>query len=380
VTDLFSENAQGSPPPSRSERRRQRRRKAERRKNVISFLVMIAALGLLIGGAWIFIKPLLSGMGNAEPNDFPGPGSGSTEVVISEGDSGSSIGSTLEDAGVVKTVEAFTDAWEANPSATSIQAGTYALPEQMKAVDAVAALLDSSYRVDLRITIPEGWTASQVYERIASNLDISIEEVEEAGESVGESLPEDAEGNLEGWLAPSTYTVAPGQGPEDVLTQMVERTKNTLKDLDVDEKDQQELLIKASIVEKEVPEQYRPQVARVIENRLEGCSGDKTLGMDTTLVYAFGKQYSEIPEKERDESPFNTRKNPGLPPTPIGSPSTNAIDAALDPAKGNWCYFVTVDLETEETLFTDDIDEHNKNQERYREYLEELRSESNDEG
>src|SRR5699024_12476859 len=134
------------------------------------------------------------------------------------------------------------------------------------------------------------------------------------------------------------------------------------------------------IVEKEVPEQYRPQVARVIENRLEGCSGDKTLGMDTTLVYAFGKQYSEIPEKERDESPFNTRKNPGLPPTPIGSPSTNAIDAALDPAKGNWCYFVTVDLETEETLFTDDIDEQNKNQERYREYLEELPSESNDEG
>src|SRR5699024_2278309 len=183
----------------------------------------------------------------------------------------------------------------------------------MKAVDPVAALPDSSYRVDLRITIPEGWTASQVYERIASNLDISIEEVEEAGESVGESLPEDAEGNLEGWLAPSTYTVAPGQGPEDVLTQQLERTKNTLKDLDVDEKDQQELLIKASIVEKEVPEQYRPQVARVIENRLEGRAGDKTLGMDTTLACAFGKQYSGIPETARDESGCNTRDNQALP-------------------------------------------------------------------
>src|SRR5690625_6039146 len=107
---------------------------------------MIAALGLLIGGAWIFIKPLLSGMGNSEPSGFPGPGSGSTEVHISEGDSGSSIGSTLEDAGVVKTVEAFTDVYRANTSATSIQAGTSALPEEMKAVDAVAALLVSSYR------------------------------------------------------------------------------------------------------------------------------------------------------------------------------------------------------------------------------------------
>lgn len=379
MTDLFSGDLEDRTPPSRSERRQQRRRKAERRKNFISFLVMVAALALLIGGAWFFVKPMISGMGVSESNDYPGPGTGATEVVVSEGDPGSKIGSTLVDAGVVKTVEAFNAAWESNPNATSIQSGTYELPQQMKAIDALAALLDTSYRVDMRITIPEGWTASQVYERVADTMDMSVEEVEDASKKVSESLPSDAEGNLEGWLAPSTYTVAPGETAQDVLTQMVERRKDALGDLDVAGDDQQDVLIKASIVEKEVPEKYRAQVARVIENRLEGCSGDRSLGMDTTLVYAFGKQYSEIPVDEREASPYNTRNNPGLPPTPIGSPSTDAIEATLDPAKGDWCYFVTINLETQETLFTDDLNEHNENQAKYREYLEQLRSESDDE-
>ncbi len=376
MTDLFPGGIE--PPQSRSELRQQRRRKAQRRKTIISFVVMIVALGLLIGGAWFFIKPLFSSMGAKESDDFPGPGTGAAEVIVAEGDTGTDIGRTLVDSGVVKTVDAFTSAYRANPSATSIQSGTYELPREMKAVDAVAALLDSSYRVDIRITIPEGWTARQVYARVADLMDLPLEEVEAAAEEVGASLPSDAEAELEGWLAPSTYTVTPGEGAQDVLTQMVDRTKKTLSDLDVAGDDQQEVITKASIVEKEVPDQYRAQVARVIENRLAGCSGDNSLGMDTTLVYAFGKQYSEISKEERESSPYNTRIHPGLPPTPIGSPSADAIKAVLEPAAGDWCYFVTINLETEETLFTASIEEHNQNQAKYREYLEELRNGSDD--
>lgn len=380
MTDLFSGDLdrRQSTPSSRRERREQRQRRSQRRKNILTFLVMIVALVLLIGGAWFFIKPMLA-PSPAEVTDYPGPGSGSVEIVIAEGDSGTAIGGTLVDAGVVKTVQAFTQAYNANPNATSIQSGTYSLPEEMRAADAVAALLDPAYRADLRITIPEGWTAAQVNERIASNLDVKLEEVESAAAAVGESLPAEAEGNLEGWIAPSTYTIPPESTVEDVLTQMVDLTESTLSRLEVPEEDQQEVIIKASIVEREVPEEYRAQVARVIENRLEGCSGDKALGVDATLVYAFGKQYSEIPVKERDESPYNTRKNPGLPPTPIGSPSVNAIEAVLNPAEGDWCYFVTVNLETQETLFTDDVNEHIQNQQKYREYLNKIRSEANDE-
>lgn len=371
MTDLFSAGA----PESRRDRRQQQRRKAERRKNLISFLVMIGALALLLGGAWIFVKPMIAGMGQESgSSDFPGPGSGSIEVAVAAGDTGAQIGSTLVDAGVVKTIEAFNSAYEANSSARNIQAGTYELPLEMKAADAVAALLDSSYRVDVQITIPEGWTASQVYERVSDMMEVPLEEVESAADTVGETLPASAQNNLEGWLAPATYTVAPAESVESVLTQMVDGTKETLERLEIPAEEQQEVLIKASIVEKEVPAgEYRGQVARVIENRLAGCSGDGTLGMDTTVVYAFGKPYEEISAEELEGSEYNTRKHPGLPPTPIGTPAPDSIEAALNPPEGDWCYFVTINLETKETLFTDNIQEHDENWAKYREYLEEIR-------
>lgn len=340
---------------------------------------MIGALALLVGGGWLFIKPMIASMTDAGASDYPGPGSGSTEVVISEGDHGTDIANTLVDAGVVKTIDAFRDAFETNPSAETIQAGTYELPQEMRAVDAVAALLDSSYRADVRITIPEGWTANQVYERVSDLMDIPLEEVEDAAEEVGGELPKDAEGNLEGWLAPSTYTVNKDTTAQDVLTEMVKRTNETLDELDVAAEKHQDTLIKASIIEREAPaERYRNEVSRVIVNRLDGCAGDDTLGMDSTVVYDIGKPYSEITKDELESSDYNTRLIPGLPPSPIASPSKGAIEAALNPAKGNWCYFVTVNLETEETKFTDSRKEHDKNRAEYREYLEELRSNSDD--
>lgn len=373
MTELFPGGLQETP-PSRRDQRHDRKRKAERRKNFVSFLVMIGALALLVGGAWIFLKPMLSGMWASEPDDFPGPGSGAVEIVVADGDTGSRIGSTLVDAGVVKSVGAFNSAFDANPNAQTIQAGTYELPLEMKAVDAVAALLDGSYRVDIRITIPEGWSTEQIFARIADLMKIPASEIETAAAEVGKTLPEAAEGNLEGWLAPSTYTVAPGDSVESVLTAMVDRTKQELRDLDVAGEDQQDVLIKASIVEWEDPGPHRAQVARVIENRLEGCSFDYTLGMDSTIVFAFGQPYNSVPPAERDASPFNTRRNAGLPPTPIGSPSVSSIEAVMKPANGNWCYFTTVNLETGETKFTDDPKEHERNQEEYREYVRELRA------
>src|SRR5699024_12839293 len=106
---------------------------------------MIGALVLLIGGAWFLIKLLIGDMAVSELNDFPGPGSGSVEVEVEDGDSGRAIGATLTDTGVVKTQKAVTAAYEANPNARTIQAGTYDLPEHMGAAATVATLLVYSY-------------------------------------------------------------------------------------------------------------------------------------------------------------------------------------------------------------------------------------------
>src|SRR5699024_6154830 len=116
-------------------------------------------------------------------------------------------------------------------------------------------------------------------------LGVPVEEVEEAADELAASeLPESAGGELEGWLFPSTYTLAPDATPTSVLTQMFDEMIEVLDARDVPTKEREEVLIKASIVEREASEEYWGQVARVIENRLDNCSGDGRLGMDATYV------------------------------------------------------------------------------------------------
>lgn len=380
MTDLFDEQFAAEEDAAADElggrrsaaRARAARRRAQRRRNAITFVVMVSAIALLVGGAWVLIRPMFDEAPEPTVDDYSGPGHGEVVVTVNSGDSGTDIGHTLVDANVVASVSAFTEAYRNNPQSTQIQAGRYELQEEMAAVDAVQALLDPASRADLTVTIPEGWRATQVYERISARLEIPVEEVEEAAEEVSENyLPEAAEGEIEGWLFASTYTVEEDTDPADLLEQMVDLTVEGLEDRDIPEEDWQETLITASILELEVdnPDHWG-QVARVVENRLQGCSGDGTIGMDTTYAYGLNKPAWEITQSEwQEHHPYNTRRVPGLPPTPISSPGQPAMDAVADPPEGDWCYFVTVNPDTGETRFTDDIEEHRENQQEYREWL-----------
>jgi UPF0755 protein len=119
-----------------------------------------------------------------------------------------------------------------------------------------------------------------------------------------------------------------------------------------------EALTVASIVEREVarPED-RPKVARVIYNRL---AQDMRLQMDSTVHYASGERGSvwTSDEARASDSPYNTYKHKGLPPGPIASPGAAALEAAVNPADGDWLFFVAVNLDTGETRFTSTAAEH----------------------
>src|SRR5699024_6672711 len=163
VTDLF--NKSGEPPAetrqsARARRandpRRRAKRRAQRRRNIISFVVMIVALALLAGGGWVLVRPLLAQDQTEQVDDYPGPGHGNVEIVVSKGASGEEIAGTLTDADVVASESAFVAAYRANPDSSSIQAGTYDLQQEMRASDAVRALLDPASRADMTITVPEG--------------------------------------------------------------------------------------------------------------------------------------------------------------------------------------------------------------------------------
>ena len=92
---------------------------------------------------------------------------------------------------------------------------------------------------------------------------------------------------------------------------------------------------------------------------LEGDETGGLLQIDATVNYAFGRDLGlSLTEEDLDvDSPYNTRKVPGLPPGPIESPGDAAIEAATNPADGDWLYYVTVNLDTGETKFTGDYDE-----------------------
>jgi UPF0755 protein len=130
-----------------------------------------------------------------------------------------------------------------------------------------------------------------------------------------------------------------------------------------------EVLIVASLVQAEVlPEDMR-KAAAVVYNRLDD---DMPLQFDSTVSYALGITELQLSADQLEtESEYNTYQNTGLPPTPINSPGEAALEAALDPAKGKWLYFVTVNPDTRETKFARDYDRFLKLKSQLQEYLAE---------
>ena len=147
---------------------------------------------------------------------------------------------------------------------------------------------------------------------------------------------------------------------------MVDKTVAVAQDLDIGTRAKalgytgEEILTVASILEYEAKadEDYA-KVARVLYNRLDD---GMPLQLDSTVSYVSGRKGDVFTtEDERNaESAYNTYQNTGLPPGPIGSPGEKTIEAALNPAEGSWLYFVAVNLETGETVFSNTFAEHNR--------------------
>ncbi|WP_127127717.1 endolytic transglycosylase MltG [Georgenia sp. SYP-B2076] len=378
MNDLFENVPPGGPdaaelpaedPPRRGRREHRRAAEARRRRRrrrtgivmTLTFVLVVAVVAFAVPN----VRDLLSNRPSAA-QDYPGPGSGEVSVVIGEGYTGNDMGVELEKQDVVASVRAFTKAFAENVNASRIQPGTYTLPQKIPARDAVAALLDPANKAEITITVPEGFHASQVYDRIANVAGVPLADVQAAAaDPAAIALPAEAGGNPEGWLAAATYSFEPGDDAAAMLRTMVALTVSRLDERGVPADQRQAVLTKASIVEREVnlPEYYG-QVARVIENRLADTGQVAgRLQMDSTVVYGLGR-VGGVPssaELADASNPYNTYTHPGLPPTPIGAPGTAAIDAVVHPPAGDWMYFVTVNFDTGETKFAATLAEHNAN-------------------
>lgn len=322
--------------------------------------VVVAAMVFAFGS----LRSLIPGGG--ESKDFEGPGHGRVEVEVAEGQAGSQIGETLVEAGVIKSTSSFTEVAATQPDkAASIQPGTYAMLKEMKATDAFDRLLDPKNRVAKGITIPEGLWRSEIYKKLSESTDTPVAEYEQAEKSDQLKLPAEAEGNIEGWLFPSTYEFDKDTSAVAQLNAMITMTTDELTKAKVARADWERTLTVASIVEGESGAADRGKVARVIENRLADVDGPTVgmLNMDSTVHYVFQERgkAGTTDEMRNSDSPYNTYKHKGLPPGPINNPGAAAIEAAGDPDPGDWLFFVTVDPDTGETKFAETQAEHDAN-------------------
>ena len=342
------------------------------RRSLPGCLAVIVALAVVVGGFYFVVSWGVGAVSDrfGAPEDFSGPGHGSVTFEVREGDSIAAMGRGLKDAGVVASVEAFTDAASANPDSTGIQVGFYKMKKEMKASDALEILVDPDNIVKNTLTIPEGLRVDDTVALLAKETEFSRAEFNRVLDNPAVlGLPDYAKGNAEGYLFPSTYDFGPKETPKSMLTAMVDRWKQAADDADLENAAAElgytpaELMVVASLIESEASrDQDRGKVARVIYNRIENPGTAGTTGLlqiDATLNYALGRDlgFAISPEDREVDSPYNTYQVEGLPPTPIEAPGDAAIKAAANPTEGDWYYYVTVDLSTGETKFAESYDE-----------------------
>jgi UPF0755 protein len=214
------------------------------------------------------------------------------------------------------------------------------------------------------LVVPEGWRASQVYAAVDKVLALPPGSTRKSLAKADLKLPDDAEGNPEGYLFPATYPLDEKATPQKLLSSMVDTANRRFNGAPIAAGAQRnamnvyQAVTIASIVQAEAATKAdMGKVARVIFNRLER---GMPLQMDSTINYALDRSGLTTTESDtRIDSPYNSYQRMGLPPTPIANPGEDAVRAAINPAPGDWLYFVTV--KPGDTRFTADHAEHQRN-------------------
>jgi UPF0755 protein len=335
-----------------------------RRRGCRAVLVTLAVLVLAVavGGwfAWSWVQRRI------DPAGEPGE---TVLVEIPEGSSTSDIGQELADAGVISDATVW-DWYIRVRDPGSFQAGNYRMQLNSSFTEAIDALEEGALPPDaVLVTVPEGYTVAETMARLADPEDgvegFTAERLSaalEAPESRSAFLPRD-QASLEGTLFPESYEVEKGDTEAVVIQRMVAQLDSVLTELDVQARAERlgytpyQVLIVASLVEEEARvDEDRPQVARVIYNRL---ADEMPLQIDATSCFDKGEPGCTLTQADlASDSPYNTRNRQGLPPTPIASPGRASIEAALSPAEGDWLYYVLdADANDGSHVFTADYDE-----------------------
>lgn len=321
------------------------RRESSRGRRVLTVvLVLLLVVAAGVGGGIVWVQRQL---------DPPGDPGAPRAIVVPEGATSDDIGVLLANEGVISSELVWRWYLRINGGGP-FQAGTYQLGDNSAIAEVIDLLSAGPAPIEERsFTLPEGLTVPEAVARLADpdlglGLDAAaMQELLDTGQVRWSGQPADQPSN-EGILFPETYRVAAGADELAVLRMLVAQLETVMTELDVASAQERfnltpyEVLVAASLIEEETKvDAERPMVARVIYNRL---SQGIPLGIDATSRYE-----AELAGRDRadidftSDSPYNTRRIAGLPPTPIASPGRASIEAALNPAEGSWIYYVLED-------------------------------------
>lgn len=310
---------------------------------LIVFLIVVAVAGVL----WWKNGTMPADAKDKTPQIF----------VINKGEGMRQISSDLKSKGLIKDPIVFFLLTRKLGIDTKIQAGDFRLNPSMSAFDVAETLTHGT--LDIWVTVPEGKRAGE----IADILGKLMPGYKSSWRSVLIAN--------EGYLFPDTYLIPREATVNQIVTLMKNNfdSKYAALQKGTSNFSENEIAIIASLVEREAKfANDRPLVASVIINRL---NLGMALDIDATIQYALGYQPSEnswwkktlTADDLNINSPYNTRKNAGLPPTPISNPGSAALEAAINPAKTDYLYYVSDKNGVNHYAKT--IQEHSQNVQKY---------------
>lgn len=325
------------------------------------FIVLI-----LVVGGWIYLNMQFE-------KDFNNP-YGTKLFAITEGQGVGEIVDSLKEEGFLESALLFKVYVALKDVQSKFKPGEYALDTGMSIKELVTELTkDKPAKKEVKVTFLEGWNMYQMADKVAelglfSSADFLTEVTDNANNydyAFLSDKPRDA--SLEGYLYPDTYLLFTDATPADLVTKMLNNFDRKLqnevrRDITSQGRDIFEVLTMASIVEKEMfGYENRRIVADIFWSRIDV---GMRLQSDATVNYFTKKGNTRPSLDELDiENPYNTYRNDGLPPGPIGNPSIESIKATTYPAETNYLFFLTTP--ENDIIYSRNLDEHIINRNKY---------------
>jgi UPF0755 protein len=301
------------------------------------------------------------------------PGSNGPQVTIQvkQGMGNGDIGDALASKGVIDSALAF-NVYATVTGAGPFARGAYRLHEGQGIRSAISTLKSGPPRTvakDLDLLLPPGLTVSQIAERVGKLKGKSADkflQAAQAGTIRSRYQPAD-QTSLEGFLFPDTYKIGATETEEHIVQRLVDRFDQIADKIGLANAQgltPYQVVTAASLIEREAKlAEDQPLISAVIRNRL---ADGQPLQIDATLCFARAQTTGSgcpPPPTESDkaiDSPYNTYKVAGLPPTPIASATEASLDAALHPADVPYRYYVLADANGKHAFATT-LQEHERN-------------------